>query len=72
MVAVGEAEASNAGEQLARKAERLFLRLALLGAGRTRPRVINVDGHPAYVRAIAELKQSGDLAGDAAAGRHCI
>jgi hypothetical protein len=30
--------------------------------------VINVDGHPAYARAIAELKQSGDLAGAAAAG----
>jgi transposase, IS6 family len=40
---------------------RLFLRLALSGAGRTRPRVINVDGHAAYARAIAELKQSGDL-----------
>ena len=23
--------------------------------------MINVDGHPAYARAIAELKQSGDL-----------
>ena len=46
-------------------AARLFLRLALSGTGRTRPRVINVDGHPAYVRAIAELKQSGDL------GRRC-
>ena len=44
-------------------AARLFLRLALSGTGRTRPRVINVDGHPAYVRAIAELKQSGDLGG---------
>ena len=27
--------------------------------------MINVDGHPAYARAIAELKQSGDL------GRRC-
>jgi transposase-like protein len=46
-------------------AARLFLRLALSGTGRTRPRVINVDGHPAYARAIAELKQSGHL------GRRC-
>jgi transposase-like protein len=39
-----------------------FLQLAL---GRTHdapPRVINVDGHPAYATAIAELKQSGELA----------
>jgi transposase-like protein len=42
-------------------AARLFLRLALSRTGSTRPRVINVDGHPAYARAIAELKQSGDL-----------
>jgi hypothetical protein len=34
--------------------------------------VINVDGHPAYARAIAELKQSGHLAGDAAADRRPI
>ena len=27
--------------------------------------MINVDGHPAYARAIAELKQSGDLS------QHC-
>ena len=25
------------------------------------PRVINVDGHPAYARAIADLKESGEL-----------
>ena len=25
------------------------------------PRVINVDGHPAYSRAIADLKESGEL-----------
>jgi len=25
------------------------------------PRVINVDGHPAYASAIAELKQTGEL-----------
>jgi len=42
-------------------AAKLFLRLALSGTGGIRPRVINVDGHPAYARAIAELKRSGDL-----------
>jgi len=42
----------------------LFLRLALSG-GRPRPRVINVDGHPAYAGAVAELKQTGELS------RHC-
>jgi transposase, IS6 family len=41
-----------------------FLRLAL-SAGRVRPRVINVDGHPAYATAIGDLKQSGEL------GRNC-
>jgi len=46
-------------------AAKLFLRLALSGTGGVRPRVINVDGHPAYARAIAELKRSGDL------GRRC-
>jgi transposase, IS6 family len=46
-------------------AARLFLRLALSGTGRIQPRVINVDGHPAYASAITELKQSGDL------GRRC-
>jgi transposase-like protein len=46
-------------------AAKLFLGLALSGTGRIRPRVMNVDGHPAYARAIAELKQSGDL------GRRC-
>jgi transposase, IS6 family len=46
-------------------AAKLFLRLALSGTGGIRPRVINVDGHPAYARAIAELKESGDL------GRRC-
>jgi IS6 family transposase len=45
-------------------AAKLFLRLAISGADR-RPRVINIDGHPAYASAIAELKQSGDL------GRRC-
>lgn len=32
-----------------------FLQLAL-SAGRVRPRVINIDGHPAYTSAIGELK----------------
>src|SRR5262249_23766589 len=41
----------------------LFLRLALSGGGLP-PRVINVDGHPAYASAVAELKQTGEL------GRH--
>ncbi len=42
-----------------------FLRLALWRTREARPRVINVDGHPAYARAIAELKSSGEL------GRRC-
>ena len=46
-------------------AAKLFLRLALLAGHGRRPRVINVDGHPAYSRAIAELKESGEL------GRRC-
>lgn len=41
-----------------------FLQLALSRLDR-RPRVINVDGHPAYASAIAELKRSGEL------GRRC-
>src|SRR5215217_8080064 len=45
-------------------AAKLFLRLALSGGGPP-PRVINVDGHPAYPSAIAELKESGEL------GRRC-
>src|SRR5262249_12470767 len=45
-------------------AAKLFLRLALSGTGGKRPRVINVDGHPAYARAISELK-TGEL------GRRC-
>lgn len=42
-----------------------FLRLALCSTKRSRPRVINVDGHPAYARAISELKANGEL------GRRC-
>ena len=45
-------------------AAKRFLRLALSGVAPS-PRVINVDGHPAYPSAIAELKQSGEL------GRRC-
>jgi hypothetical protein len=45
-------------------AAKLFLRPALSGGGPS-PRVINVDGLPAYACAIAELKQSGEL------GRRC-
>jgi transposase, IS6 family len=41
-----------------------FLRLAL-STGQNRPRVINVDGHPAYASAISELKKTGEL------GRNC-
>ena len=41
-------------------AAKMFLRLALSGDG-PRPRVINVDGHPAYPAAVAELQQSGEL-----------
>ena len=41
-------------------AAKLFLRLAL-SAGGPPPRVINVDGHPAYASAMAELKDSGEL-----------
>ena len=38
-----------------------FLQLALLRAGPIRPRVINVDGHPAYPGVVDEWKQSGAL-----------
>ncbi len=38
-----------------------FLQRALWRAGQVRPRVINVDGHPAYPQAIAELKDAGEL-----------
>ena len=37
-----------------------FLQLALWRSA-VRPRVINVDGHPAYAHAIAELKEAGEL-----------
>jgi IS6 family transposase len=38
-----------------------FLQLAMTQAGRIQPRVINVDGHPAYPAAVADLKRSGVL-----------
>src|SRR5919107_2419728 len=38
-----------------------FLQLAIAQAGRIQPRVINVDGHPAYPAAVADLKGSGEL-----------
>lgn len=41
-------------------AAKLFLRLALSGGGPA-PRVINVDGHPAYAGAVNELKRTGEL-----------
>ena len=40
-------------------AAKLFLRLALSGTGGIRPRVINVDGHPAYARAIRRVEAVG-------------
>jgi len=52
-------------------AAKLFLRLALSSGGPL-PRVINVDGHPAYATAIAELKQTVSLVGIAAAGPRLI
>lgn len=44
-----------------RIAAKAFLQLALLQAGQIRPRVINVDGHPAYPAAIDDLKRTGQL-----------
>jgi transposase, IS6 family len=44
-----------------RLAAKHFLQLALWRVGHLRPRVINVDGHPAYPSVIAELKRSGAL-----------
>jgi transposase-like protein len=40
----------------------IYLRLALSASGGIRPRVINVDGHPACARAVAELRRSANLA----------
>ena len=46
-------------------AAKRFFQKALRSPGHPRPRVINVDGNPSYPRAIAELKQTGEL------GRRC-
>ena len=46
-------------------AARQFLQLALWRVRPARPRVINVDGHPAYATAVADLKSSREL------GRRC-
>src|SRR3712207_2329939 len=42
-------------------AAKAFLQLAIAQAGPIQPRVINVDGHPAYPAAVADLKSSGAL-----------
>ncbi len=44
-----------------RMAAKHFLQLALSRVGHLRPRVINVDGHPAYPSVVADLKQTGEL-----------
>jgi IS6 family transposase len=44
-----------------RVAAKHFLQLALGRVRHLRPRVVNVDGHPAYPSVIAELKQPGQL-----------
>ncbi len=44
-----------------RMAAKHFLQLALSRVGHRRPRVINVDGHPAYPSVVAELRQAGEL-----------
>jgi IS6 family transposase len=46
-------------------AAKAFPQSATLQVDAHRPRVINVDGHPAYPGAIEELKRSGEL------GRNC-
>ena len=43
------------------RAAKACLQLAMAQAGRIQPRVINVDGHPAYPAAVADLKRSGEL-----------
>jgi IS6 family transposase len=52
-------------------AAKLFLRLAL-SAGGPPPRVINVDGHPAYASAVAELKESVSVSSTAVRARSRI
>ena len=46
-------------------AAKRFFHKALRSVGHPRPRVINVDGNPAYPKVIAELKRTGEL------GRRC-
>jgi transposase, IS6 family len=46
-------------------AAKSFLQLAIAQSGRIQPRVIDVDGHPAYPLAVEQLKDSGEL------GRNC-
>ena len=46
-------------------AAKRFFQKALRAPGHSRPRVINVDGNPAYPKVISELKQTGEL------GRRC-
>src|SRR4051794_37191367 len=46
-----------------------FLQKALCSPGYPRPRVINVDRNPSYPKAVAELKQIGELADAVAVGR---
>src|SRR6202521_2245522 len=46
-------------------AAKRFFQKALRSPHHPRPRVINVDGNPAYPKAISELKRAGEL------GRHC-
>ena len=42
-------------------AAKALLQLAIAQARGIQPRVINVDGHPAYPAAVADLKRSGAL-----------
>ncbi len=49
-------------------AAKLFLQLALRSGTQTPPRVITVDGHPAYAHAITELKVTGRSADGADIG----
>ena len=46
-------------------AAKRFFQKALRAANHPRPRVVNVDGNPAYPKAIEELKQTREL------GRRC-
>jgi IS6 family transposase len=52
-------------------AAKLSLQFALSGGG-PRPRVINVDGHPAYASAVADLKQTVNWVAAVAVERRLI